>query len=56
MPSFDIASLRFDAHGLIPRSLSEAGEGADAVRMNQASLEQTLATGRVTYWSRRRAF
>ncbi|MFO1105914.1 MAG: phosphoribosyl-AMP cyclohydrolase [Amaricoccus sp.] len=58
MPSFDIASLRFDAHGLIPAiAQSEAGEVLMLAWMNQASLEQTLATGRVTYWSRsRRAF
>ena len=56
MPAFDIASLRFDAHGLVPAiAQSRDGEVLMLAWMNAASLAETLATGRVTYWSRSRA-
>ena len=56
MPTFDIASLRFDAYGLIPAiAQSRDGEVLMLAWMNAESLAATLATGRVTYWSRSRA-
>ena len=56
MPAFDIASLRFDAHGLVPAiAQSRDGEVLMLAWMNAESLAATLATGRVTYWSRSRA-
>jgi phosphoribosyl-AMP cyclohydrolase len=55
MPEFDIASLRFDAQGLIPAiAQSRAGEVLMLAWMNAGSLAETLATGQVTYWSRSR--
>ena len=55
MPAFDIASLRFDARGLIP-AVAQARDGAVLMLawMNADSLAETLATGQVTYWSRSR--
>ncbi|HRO12396.1 phosphoribosyl-AMP cyclohydrolase [Amaricoccus sp.] len=56
MPAFDIASLRFDARGLIPAiAQSRDGEVLMLAWMNAESLAATLATGQVTYWSRSRA-
>ena len=56
MASFDIASLRFDANGLIP-AIAQSGDGAVLMLawMNADSLAETLRTGDVTYWSRSRA-
>jgi phosphoribosyl-AMP cyclohydrolase len=55
MPAFDIASLKFDAHGLMPAiAQSEDGEVLMLAWMNAESLAATLATGEVTYWSRSR--
>ncbi len=55
MPAFDIASLRFDARGLIPAiAQSREGEVLMLAWMNAESLAETLATGQVTYWSRSR--
>lgn len=55
MAEFDIASLSFDAHGLIPAiAQSREGEVLMLAWMNAASLAETLATGQVTYWSRSR--
>jgi phosphoribosyl-AMP cyclohydrolase len=55
MPAFDIASLRFDAQGLIP-AIAQARDGHVLMLawMNAESLAATLATGEVTYWSRSR--
>jgi phosphoribosyl-AMP cyclohydrolase len=55
MPAFAIASLRFDAAGLIP-AIAQARDGEVLMLawMNAASLAETLETGRVTYWSRSR--
>ena len=55
-PKFDMATLKFDANGLIPAIAQDAenGEVLMMAWMNAASLAQTLATGRVTYWSRSR--
>ena len=55
MPAFDIASLRFDARGLIPAVAQAAtGEVLMLAWMNAESLAETLRTGDVTYWSRSR--
>jgi phosphoribosyl-AMP cyclohydrolase len=53
---FDTASLRFDAAGLIPCIAQEAetGEVLMMAWMTAEAVERTLATGRVTYWSRSR--
>lgn len=54
---FDPASLKFDAAGLIPCIAQDhaTGEVLMLAWMNAASVAQTIATGRVTYWSRSRA-
>lgn len=55
MPAFDIASLSFDAHGLIPAvAQARDGEVLMLAWMNAESLAETLRTGDVTYWSRSR--
>lgn len=55
MAAFDIASLRFDERGLVP-AIAQARDGTVLMLawMNVESLEATLATGDVTYWSRSR--
>lgn len=55
--AFDPASLKYDANGLIP-CIAQDDESGDVLMMawmNAQSVAQTLATGRVTYWSRSRA-
>lgn len=54
--SFDPASLRFDANGLVPAIAQDAtsGEVLMMAWMNAEAVARTLATGRVTYWSRSR--
>lgn len=55
--AFDPASLKYDANGLIP-CIAQDNESGDVLMMawmNAASVVQTLASGRVTYWSRSRA-
>jgi phosphoribosyl-AMP cyclohydrolase len=56
MPAFEIASLGFDARGLIP-AVAQARDGQVLMLawMNAESLAETLRTGEVTYWSRSRA-
>ena len=55
MARFDIASLKFDASGLVPAiAQSREGEVLMLAWMNAESLAETLATGEVTYWSRSR--
>lgn len=55
MPAFDIASLAFDARGLIPAIAQDrGGEVLMLAWMNAESLRETLETGQVTYWSRSR--
>ncbi len=53
---FDPASLTYDANGLIPCIAQDhaTGEVLMMAWMNAAAVAQTLATGRVTYWSRSR--
>jgi phosphoribosyl-AMP cyclohydrolase len=55
--AFDPTSLTYDAQGLIPAIAQDhaTGEVLMLAWMNAASVEQTLTTGRVTYWSRSRA-
>lgn len=54
--AFDPAELTYDAAGLIPAIAQDAvsGEVLMLAWMNAAAVTQTLATGRVTYWSRSR--
>ncbi|MER2510041.1 MAG: phosphoribosyl-AMP cyclohydrolase [Amaricoccus sp.] len=55
MSTFEIESLRFDAHGLIPAIAQDrGGEVLMLAWMSARSLAETLATGQVTYWSRSR--
>jgi phosphoribosyl-AMP cyclohydrolase len=57
--TFDPATLRYDAAGLIPAVAQDHASGAVLMVawMNAASVAQTLEEGRVVYWSRsRRAF
>ena len=51
---FDPATLTFDAAGLIPCVAQDhaSGEVLMLAWMNAASVAASLATGRVTYWSR----
>ena len=57
--SFDPATLAFNPDGLIPAIAQDAtsGEVLMMAWMNAEAVARTLATGRVTYWSRsRRAY
>ena len=53
---FDPAALRFDDRGLIPAIAQDhaSGEVLMLAWMNAEAVARTLATGRVTYWSRSR--
>ena len=55
-PSFDPLTLKFNADGLIPAIAQDAtsGEVLMLAWMNAESIERTLETGQVTYWSRSR--
>ncbi len=56
---FDPQTLAYDDRGLIPAIAQDAqsGEVLMLAWMNAEAVARTLATGRVTYWSRsRRAF
>jgi len=55
--AFDVASLKYDTAGLIPAIAQDhrTGEVLMLAWMNAGAVAQTLATGRVTYWSRSRA-
>lgn len=57
MTRFDPASLKYNEDGLIPAVAQDAtsGEVLMMAWMNRGALERTLATGKVTYWSRSRA-
>ena len=54
---FDASTLKYDAAGLIPCIAQDqaTGEVLMMAWMNTASLERTLQTGAMTYWSRSRA-
>ena len=55
--SFDPASLKYDANGLIPCIAQDhaTGEVLMMAWMNVQAVARTLESGRVTYWSRSRA-
>ena len=57
LPVAIAGALRFDAGGLIPAIAQQhdTGEVLMVAWMNAASIAETLATGRVCYWSRSRA-
>ena len=57
MPAFDPETLRWDDRGLIPAIAQDAAteEVLMVAWMNREALAETLATGRVCYWSRSRA-
>ena len=54
--SFDAATLKYDANGLIPAIAQDAGTGEVLMMawMNREAVELTLQSGKVTYWSRSR--
>ena len=54
--SFDPASLKYDPNGLIPCIAQDHGSGEVLMMawMNAEAVARTVATGRVTYWSRSR--
>lgn len=54
--SFNASTLKYDANGLIPAIAQDAATGEVLMMawMNQQAVERTLASGRVTYWSRSR--
>ncbi len=49
-------NLKFNADGLIPAIIQDVTNGQVLMMawMNEASLKQTIETGRCTYWSRSR--
>lgn len=51
-----ISKLKFDRDGLIPAIAQQfdTGEVLMLAWMNRAAIEETLSTGKVTYWSRSR--
>ena len=51
-----VDELKYDAHGLIPAIVQEAGTGRVLMMawMNKESLARTLAIGEMVYWSRSR--
>ena len=51
-----IAAIRFDANGLVPciAQQHDSGEVLMMAWMNAEAVAETLATGRVCYWSRSR--
>lgn len=55
--SFDPATLRYDAAGLIPAIAQNdaTGEVLMMAWMNADAVARSLETGRVTYWSRSRS-
>ena len=55
--TFDPATLRYDANGLLPAIAQDetTGEVLMLAWMNAEAVARTLTTGHVTYWSRSRA-
>jgi len=51
-----VATVKFGADGLVPviAQRAQTGEVLMFAWMTRATLEETLATGQVTYWSRSR--
>ncbi len=56
MAEFDVSTLVFNGQGLIPAVAQDQATGTVLMLawMNAQSLRETLASGRVTYWSRSR--
>jgi phosphoribosyl-AMP cyclohydrolase len=56
-PQFEPATLIYNDQGLIPAIAQDHATGEVLMQawMNAAAVAATLATGRVTYWSRSRA-
>lgn len=54
--AFDPATLRYDEKGLIPAIAQDASDGTVLMMawMNLEAVQRTLATRKVTYWSRSR--
>ena len=54
--TFDPSTLRYDEKGLIPAIAQDADDGTVLMMawMNESSVNKTLETGKVTYWSRSR--
>ena len=54
--SFDAATLKYDANGLIPAIAQDSGTGEVLMMawMNREAVMRTLETRKVTYWSRSR--
>jgi len=54
--TFDPSTLRYDEKGLIPAIAQDADDGTVLMMawMNAESMARTLASGKVTYWSRSR--
>lgn len=54
---FDPVTLLYNEAGLVPAIAQDAASGEVLMMawMNAEAIEKTLATGRVTYWSRSRA-
>ncbi|TYB81580.1 phosphoribosyl-AMP cyclohydrolase [Maritimibacter fusiformis] len=54
--NFDAAQLRYNEAGLVPVVAQDhrSGEVLMLAWMNRGAVERTLASGRVTYWSRSR--
>ena len=53
---FDVSRLKYNDQGLIPAIAQDAASGDVLMMawMNAASIEMTLKSGEVTYWSRSR--
>jgi phosphoribosyl-AMP cyclohydrolase len=53
---FDLSDVTFDASGLVPAIIQDAGSGEVLMMawMNEESLRRTLETGRTWFWSRSR--
>jgi len=56
MTKFDATTLKYDDKGLIPAIAQQDGTGEVLMMawMNRNSVEETLRSGHVTYWSRSR--
>src|SRR4051794_36368833 len=54
--TLDLSSLRFDANGLLPVVVQDAGSGAVLMLAyaNREAVERTLTTGQAWFWSRSR--
>jgi phosphoribosyl-AMP cyclohydrolase len=57
MADMELSAIQFNADGLVPAIVQEAGSGDVLMMawMNRESLELTLREGRTVFWSRSRA-